>query len=232
MAPRPRQLTLELPLEPRFGAGDFLVARSNHVAYAMIERWPNWPGRVLLITGPTGSGKSHLAAIFTHKARAQAVEAADLASAPLPVLAAHPALVIEDIDRGPVAETQLFHLINLMAERGHFLVLTARQPLSAWGLATADLQSRLRLAMNVELALPDEALLRDVLVKLFADRQLTVEPPVVDYVALHIDRTLQAARDAVERLDREALSTGRRITRALAAGVLAPEEAVGEEEDS
>ena len=220
----PRQLTLELPLEPRFGAEDFLVARSNQIAYAMVERWPHWPGRVLLITGPEGAGKSHLAAIFRQRARAAALTFAELRGPAVPVLAAQPALVIEDADRGPVPETELFHLINLMQERGHFLVLTARRPPSAWGLATADLLSRLRLAMSVELALPDEALLKDVLIKLFADRQIIVEPHVVDYVALHIDRTLQAARDAAQRLDRAALAIGGRLTRQLAARVLAPGE--------
>ena len=223
----PRQLTLELPLAPRFGDEDFLVARSNHVAYATIERWPHWHGRVLLVTGPTGSGKSHLAAIWKRRAHAEEARLADLARQPVASMASRAALLIEDIDQEEVPETALFHLINLMQEHGHYLVLTARGAPASLGLKTPDLLSRLRLAMNVTLGAPDDALVKDVLIKLFADRQLSVGPAIVDFIALHIDRSLDAARSAVDRLDREALARGGKITRRMAAQVLAvnaPEE--------
>ena len=228
----PRQLTLELPLAPRFGDADFLVARSNHVAYATIERWPHWHGRVLLVTGPTGSGKSHLAAIWKRRAHAEEARLADLTRQPVSGIASRAALLIEDIDQGvdgsgELPETALFHLVNLMQEHGHYLVLTARGAPASLGLKTPDLLSRLRLAMNVTLGAPDDALVKDVLIKLFADRQLSVGPAVVDFIALHIDRSLDAARSAVDRLDREALARGGKITRRMAAQVLAvnaPEE--------
>ena len=81
--------------------------------------------------------------------------------------------------------------------------------------------SRLRLASTAELGVPDEALMRAVLVKLFADRQLPVEANLIDYLALHLERSLAAVQRTVEDLDRAGLGKGRRISRALAAGLIA-----------
>ena len=150
-------------------------------------------------------------------AGARALEAETLAGADLVALAAATALLIENADRIGESEAALFHLLNLTRESGASVLLTAQAAPGAWGLRTADLVSRLRLAPLVALGEPDEALARAVLVKLFNDRQLIVEPAVVDYIALHIDRSLGAARAIVAALDREALARGRAVTRPMAA---------------
>ena len=107
-----------------------------------------------------------------------------------------------------------------MRERGAALVLTAKRPPDAWGLEIADLVSRLRLAPCVEIGAPDDALMRAVLVKLLIDRQLIVDVRLVDYAALRLERSLDAARRFIAALDREALSRHDRITRQMAAGLL------------
>jgi chromosomal replication initiation ATPase DnaA len=217
----PRQLTLDLPVETRFGREDFLVSPCNSEAWAMFERWPQWPDRVLLLLGPTGAGKSHLGAIWAEHAGARVLKANALPRADLPGLAASGAILLEDADTARGIETELFHLLNLVrASPSCWLVITARAWPDAWGLATPDLLSRLRLAPAVEIAEPDDALVRAVMVKLFVDRQLVVEAPVVEYLALRIERSLDAARQIVERLDHEALTAGRRITRQMAGEVL------------
>lgn len=214
------QLALDLELPPHFGRDDFLAAPPNEAALQMIEAWPDWPDQLMLLLGPPGSGKSHLAAIWAARAEADTISAKSLAAADLRALAARPALVLEDADEIGAAEATLFHLINMARERKTSLLLTARQRPDLWGLATADLLSRLRLAPAVELGPPDEALLNAVLVKLFCDRQLSVDAAVVDYIALHIDRSLDLARRVVALLDREALARGRKVTRAMARELL------------
>ena len=215
-----RQLTLELAPDPRFGVDDFLVSDSNAQAFDTIERWPNWPDSVLLVLGPTGAGKSHLATIWANRSGAKVLKGEDLAGADPATLAACSAVLIEDADAIGAAEAQLFHLLNLIREKKGALLLTARSWPDAWGLKTADLLSRLRLAPTVEIGEPDDALVRAVLVKLFLDRQLMVDAGVVEYIAIRLDRSLAAARTFVEVLDREALARGRAITKAMAGDVL------------
>ncbi|KMO15935.1 hypothetical protein [Methylobacterium platani] len=230
MSDPPRQLALDLPVIPRFGSEDFLVSPSNEAAYARIEAWPDWPDRVLVLVGPPGSGKSHLAAIFAERSGALTVPVAAVTAEAVPELARAEALVIEDADRAEGRdEKALFHLLNLVRERGASVVATGSRPVEAWGLATPDLRSRLRLAPGVSLEPPDEALLRVVLVKLFLDRQLVVDTSVVDALTLRLDRSLARARDVVALLDREGLSRRRRITRPLALATLAALEGAEDE---
>jgi chromosomal replication initiation ATPase DnaA len=221
-----RQLTLDLPHQPRHAREDFLPAPANLEALRAIDAWPDWPGRMLVLAGPPGAGKSHLGAIWAQRADAALISGAALGAVDLPALGAAKALLVDDADAVGAAEAALFHLVNLTRESGAFLMLTAARPPDAWGLRKADLLSRLRLAPLVTLGEPGETLARAVLIKLFDDRQLIVEPPVIDYIALRIERSLAAARAIVAALDREALAQGRAVTRPMAAAFLkdSPEE--------
>jgi len=217
MTEAPKQLTLELPLEPRFGREDFLVSPSNERAYALIERWPDWPDTILLLEGPKGSGKSHLAAIWAAQSHGWTVDAFEVGTDRVPHLVSNGALVIEDLHSAGGDEPALFHLLNLARERRAYVLITTAVSVGELPIRTPDLKSRLRLAPSVSLDPPDDALLRAVLVKLFVDRQLVVDTTVVDFLALRIERSLAAAAEAVAAIDREALSRGRRITRPMAA---------------
>lgn len=217
---RPEQLAFDLPLDPRYGREDFLVSPSNEPAYALIERWPDWADPVLVLTGPSGSGKSHLASIWATAAHAWTVDAFEVTAARVPHLVSNGALVIENADRAGGDEPALFHLLNIARERRGHVLITAAIPVDRWPLTTPDLASRLRLAPGVAIEPPDDALLKAVLVKLFLDRQLVVDTSVVDFIALRIERSLARAVEIVAGLDREALSRGRRITRPMASEVL------------
>jgi chromosomal replication initiation ATPase DnaA len=230
MPEAPKQLALDLPLNPRYGREDFLVSPANERAYGMIERWPDWPDQIILLTGPKGSGKSHLAAIWAEEAHGWIVDAFEVTTERVPHLISNGALVIEDLDSGEADEPALFHLLNLARERQGHVVLTSTLPVEQLPIRTPDLRSRLRLAPAVALEAPDDALLRAVLVKLFVDRQLVVDTTVVDYLTLRIERSLAAAAAVVGELDREALSRGRRITRPMAAELLARLEGMEEGE--
>jgi chromosomal replication initiation ATPase DnaA len=218
--PANAQLTLNLAPKPDYERENFFVSGSNEQAYAMVELWPNWPSPTLLILGPSGAGKSHLGAIWASIAKAGIQSAASLVAEDVEALAAAGPLLLEDADAIGQSEAQLFHLVNLMRERGTALVLTAKTPPDAWGLRTADLVSRLRLAPTASIGPPDDALMRAVLVKLLIDRQLVVDTGVVGYIALRIERSLDAARSFIDALDREALARQSRISRVIAGDVL------------
>ena len=216
----PRQLALALGHTESFAREDFLGGPSNAAALTLIESWPDWPSRAVALVGPEGSGKSHLAAIWAAEAGARFLAARSLAETHLPAALATGALVVEDIAAGAFEERALFHLINLAREEQAFLLLTARNAPAGWSVGLRDLSSRLKALPVVTTAAPDDALLRAVLVKLFADRQLAVDESLVGFVVNRIERSFAAARAAVALLDREAMRQQRPLTRALATGAL------------
>lgn len=215
-----RQLAFDLPARAAYSRDDFFASPANALALAAIDGWRDWPqGRMLLI-GPSGTGKTHLAHVWAQTTNATLIAATDLPDANLPGLAASPAVVVEDADTLPRSgETALFHLHNMLHGLAP-LLLTAGTPPRDWGLTLPDLASRMQAVASTRLAPPDDALLSAVLVKLFADRQITVPPNLIAYLALRMDRSIHAARQLVAALDARALALGRPITRALAAEVL------------
>jgi len=215
----PRQLALALPHAESFSREDFLAGESNEAALRLVERWPDWPDRALAIVGPEGAGKSHLAAIWADITGARRVSARVLGETNLPTALATGALVIEDAT-GDLDERALFHLINLMRQQEAFVLMTARTRPAMWRIELADLASRLRAIPVVQLRPPDDALLRAVMVKLFADRQVAVDETLISYLSTRMERSFAAARAAVDNLDREALRQKRPVTRALAAELL------------
>jgi chromosomal replication initiation ATPase DnaA len=212
------QLPLAFRHDPATGRDDLLVAGPVDAAVAMIDAWPHWPSPVVVIAGPVGSGKSHLAAIWREKAGAATVE--PKAGAGAEALAERGPLLIEDADRAALDDRTLFHIINNIRQNGHTLLMTSRLWPMSWPVELPDLRSRLKAATVVEIGEPDDELLSQVIVKLFADRQLFVDDRLVAYIVARMERSLQAAQTLVDRLDRLALARGSRITRALAQEVL------------
>ncbi len=214
------QLTLGFPHEPTTGRVDFVTGRANAEAVALIEALPDWPVRGVLLVGPEGSGKSHLASIWCEFPGAARVAAKELARDDADRLTAGGVVAVEDLHDGPVDEPALFHLLNLAGERDAKIMITSRDPPGAMPLTLPDLVSRLRAMRLVTLGAPDDELLRRVLTKLFADRQLDVDPGVIGYIATRMERSFVATIRIVAALDRAALSGGKGVSRRLAAEVL------------
>jgi chromosomal replication initiation ATPase DnaA len=213
----PRQLAFALPHAESLTRDNFLEGPANAAGLALIDAWPEWPGRTMLLTGSEGSGKSHLAAIWAEEAGARATSAHALTVANVPAALATGTLVVEDLKAGSFEERALFHLLNLAREDQAYVLITSRIAPSAFEVELRDLRSRLRAIPVVSIAEPDDLLFRALIVKYCADRQLAVDEAVVGYLATRIERSYAAARKAVEQLDREGLRLGRPVTRALAA---------------
>jgi chromosomal replication initiation ATPase DnaA len=211
------QLALDLGRAEAFARDDLVVTPSNAAAVEIIDRWPHWPGTIAILTGPHGSGKSHMAKAWALKSGA--VQLAAKALVPLPenvsAVLIDPLMHEDNLD-----ETGLFHLINaLKAKNGH-LLLTSLQPIASHDIALADLKSRLAAATSAEIQMPDDALLSGLIAKGFADRQLSIDPDVIAYLTLRIERSAAAVRHIVELIDIEALARKTRITRVFVAQVM------------
>ena len=217
---QPRQLAFALPHAESLTRDNFLEGPANAQGLLLVDSWPEWPNRTMLLVGSEGSGKSHLAAIWAEQAGARSTTAHALTAAAVPGALATGALVVEDLRQSDFDERALFHLMNMAREDEAFVLITARAPPSAFDVELRDLRSRLRAVPTVSLLPPDDALFRALIVKFCADRQLIIDEAVVGYLATRTERSYAAVRRAVELLDTEALRLGRPVTRALAAEVL------------
>lgn len=196
------------------------MAPSNAAAVALVDEWPQWPTYGAIICGPPGSGKTHLANVWQQRTQAPSCRAADLTIAAVPDLLVGNTLVIEDVDQGEVNEKAVFHALNVARQQGGHILLTGEKNPALWPVSLPDLVSRLKVLPVAAIELPDDALLRGVLVKLFADRQITVDEALVSYLLARMPRSPETARHLVAQIDALALEKRVEVTRALAGRVL------------
>ena len=197
------QLPLHLPLEAARAREDLVVSDANRHAVTFLDAWPDWPGPITVLAGPVGCGKTHLALVWAARVGAKFVALSNQSET---ISEPDGPLVVENMAQGSFSEASLFHLINSVRAAGTSLLLTSRRWPGDWGISLADLQSRMKLATLLEIGEPDDALLKGVLVKLFADRQLIVESSVIDYLTHRMERSLSAAQEMVEVIDRLSLA--------------------------
>jgi chromosomal replication initiation ATPase DnaA len=220
------QLPLPIFRGPRFVEADFRTAPSNAEACAWLRRTEAWPGLRLALWGEAGRGKSHLLHVWAENNAARICRGADLAGLP----EVSTGIAIDDAD-SLVDAASLLHLLNAAAEARMPVLLAARAPPARWEVGLPDLTSRLRAIMAVEIGPPEDTLLRILLSRLLAARQLRIAEPVQDWLIRRLPRSAAALGDAVVRLDSAALDQRRNITVPFAADVLAdvlqPDEIAG-----
>lgn len=220
MSAEPRQLIFDLPYRTALGAEDFLLSECNAGAVAYIDRWPDWPTPAVLLTGEEATGKTHLAHVWCLQSGAATVEAGSVTQEQVKALGNVSALVVENLDDPKRDDQALFHLLNMSRERKISLLLTSRTQPGAMEIALPDLRSRMRALPHITLSQPDDPLLKAILIKLFEDRQILVDPALINYIAARMDRSMARVLNTVDALDRYGLEKGRRVTRSLARDVI------------
>ena len=220
MPTKSEQLLLDLPHREALGREDFLVTSSNAAAVELVDQWPNWPSYAAVIVGPESCGKSHLVEVWRQRSFAVKIQAKDLTTANVPQLFEQQAAAIEDTHEGNIDERAIFHALNLAKQEGKFILFTSHRTTNQLGFKIPDLVSRLNSLPVVQIAPPDDTLLRGVLVKLFADRQLTVDEGLINYTLMRMPRSLATARKLVSEIDHLALTEKAEVSKPLVARVL------------
>lgn len=217
------QLPLDLSVPAAHRREDLIESQANALAISMLDTWPNWKSQVSVLAGPVGAGKTHIANVWADNAKALKCQSQDL-SKTIDELVEHASqggcVLIEDAGAGVTHETEMFHLLNAIRQGGGYCLITSRSWPIEWGVQLADLASRLKAVQVFELSEPDDELLRRVMFKLFADRQLVVDEKIIDYCVLRMERSLETAGKLVDEIDAEALSRKSGITRTTASHAL------------
>jgi chromosomal replication initiation ATPase DnaA len=211
------QLPLPFAHRERYLPDTFWAAPANEEARAWLDRTSEWPDGRLALWGEAGSGKTHLLHIWADRLGATLLDGRTLRG--LADLPSTGGIAVDDADTAEQAA--LFHLLNAAGEAGLPVLLAARAVPSRWPTTLPDLQTRLRAIVAVGIGRPDDAQLRLLLAKLFADRGIEVAESVQSWLLLRLPRSPAALREAVVRLDQAALARGSAVTRALAAEMLA-----------
>ena len=222
------QLIFNLNRQGKIGLENFFISESNNLAVNTIKNWQHWPTKKIMLVGPTGSGKSHLANFWCNQSGAHKLAIGNLHEVDIVDLSNSEALLIDDIDnlkvlnrsKKQLVEEKLFYLLNSTANTSCFLMMTSSAPVSSWGLQLPDLISRLKTSAFVELLPPDDELILAVLLKQFDDKQIKVSPEFILFVSKRINRTFDAIRKFVNAIDHLALKQKREVTIPIASELL------------
>ena len=199
------QYALNLSLPPVFTAGSFFVSDCNRQAWQWIESWPNWQS--LILSGPQGSGKSHLGQLWATRAKAVIVSADHLEN----IEPENRHWLIEDIEQ-VTHERTLLHVFNHVREHGGSMLMTSMVPAPNLPFSLPDLTSRLLALPSVGIDQPDDDALAGAIRKQFSDRQMKVDEEVIKYLLPRMQRSFLKAKELVELLDAKALAEGKNIT--------------------
>lgn len=203
------QMALDLSFRAASGRDDFFISGSNAEAAAWVDKWPDWPGAALVLTGPEGCGKTHLGKVW--QARSNALSYGGGVSLDVTNPPPNSAILIEDVDRTG-DDASLFHLFNAVTAAGGSMLFTARTPPARWAERLPDLVSRLSAAPTVSVRAPDEVLVTAVLIKMFADQKLNVDPDVLNYLVVRMERSFADARAIVADINHASLAERRPVT--------------------
>ena len=215
------QLVMPFATAPSYHAADFIAGEANTQALAWVERWPDWPYSIILLYGPTGSGKTHLSHVFAQKSGASIIDPARIGTVPADqILNGNHSWVLDGL-ADVKDEAALAQLINHARARGDYLLLTAPVTPHEYVFALPDLSSRMKALPSVAVGSPDEALLSGVLAKTFADLQLRIAPEVMSYAINQLERSFEAVQRFAAIVDHLSLTRGRAITIPLVKEALA-----------
>ena len=204
-----KQLLLDLPCKAASFSDDrFIVSSCNSSAYMFICNHSNWPHNRMLLIGEEGSGKTHLANIWSNISNAEYISPSSGVAEVLGLIDSLDALILEDID-DISDELLLFQIINHCYMQSKSLLMTSRHIPK---YSTLDLESRIRVTHKAVITKPDSDIVRVILDKWFISNQINISDDVIAYLSMNAPRDFASIYAFLEGINIRSLEEKRNIT--------------------
>jgi chromosomal replication initiation ATPase DnaA len=205
------QLIFKFPFSKKYFEQDFFVSKNNFSAYKLIENWPNWPGKWLNIFGDSGSGKTHLAKILEKKINnTKLIEAKNINDKLIKEIEIFECLIIDNFDNN-IEEKLFYSILNQSKQLDKYVLINSITPIKNTKFNLEDLKSRVNSFIYIGIDLPTDDLLKVIISKTLSDKQISINPKILEYIINNVERSYKKMFKFLKDLDELSLSTGKSI---------------------
>ena len=192
-------------LRPNFSLNDFFVGSANIEAYNLLINTKKINN--LLLIGPPKSGKTHLSFIWQKKFNGIIYN-----NNINQILENKSDIIIDNIFNN-INEEEIFHIINHCSSVNCRILATSNIGLNEYTFQLKDLSSRLKTFINVNIDLPDDELLVNLMTKLFHDKQIIVKnPEIFHYIINRVDRSYEKIFHLINKIDNLLMKKNKQLT--------------------
>ena len=204
------QLIFKFPFSKKYFEQDFFVSKNNFSAYKLIEGWPNWPGKWLNIFGNSGSGKTHLAKILEKIIKTKLIESKNINNNFIKEIKKFDCLIIDNF-KNDIEEKLFYSILNQSKQLDKYVLINSIMPLKNTKFNLEDLKSRVNSFIYIGIDLPTDDLLKVIISKTLSDKQISINPKILDYIIKNVERSYEKMFKFLKDLDELSLSTGKSI---------------------
>jgi len=213
-----KQLALPLSFRNVKNHSNFILNKVNEVALSLIDEFNdikkfkkkfNFP--VLILYGPPGSGKTHLAYIYKEITNAKFIK--KLSNINLDEVKLGKSFIFDDFDKIESLDENFFiHFFNEISVNLGSLLITTSKPPNEINFSLSDLESRINSCISTKIELPDDDFLFSILVKELSDKKIFLNDKLCLYIIKRIKRNYKAISLFAETLDIMSLENKTKIT--------------------
>jgi chromosomal replication initiation ATPase DnaA len=190
----------------RLNWNDFIESDENHDAILCLAKWPEWNSNGIIIHGESGTGKTHLAALWSQSADAIYVLKESLKHSPRDLFDAENNFVIDNFEDFIDSNYDwMFHFLNIIKEKNRFFLLLSRLHPSLWNIELEDLRSRLLAMPAIGISAYQDDMLLKVSQKIAKDLEITIPDDAVKYILNTTERRISSIANILKKLDKLSL---------------------------